>query len=108
MCERVVSWVVFSFCPSSYVRPQLLDAFLRQLVFMAGQRGITMGRPLEVLEGSPTGDVELLLHSCAERCASYHPSLATAITPPSAPPRTPPSPQRPPHRRNRLLPPSAA
>lgn len=70
VCERVVSWVVFSFCPSSYVRPQLLDAFLRQLVFMAGQRGITMGRPLEVLEGSPTGDVELLLHSCAERYAS--------------------------------------
>jgi hypothetical protein len=80
------------------VRPQLLDAFLRQLVFMATQRGITMNRPLEVLEAnpnpnpnpdpdpdpdpdpnlnpdqvleaSPTGNVELLLHTCAERYAA--------------------------------------
>ena len=29
-----------------------------------------MNRPLEVLEASPTGNVELLLHSCAERYAA--------------------------------------
>ena len=69
-CERVDNWVVISFCPLTYVRPQQLDAFLRQLVFMAGQRGMTMCRPLEILEGSPTNNVEILLQGCASRYAA--------------------------------------
>ena len=69
-CARVDNWVVVTFCPVAYVRPQQLDAFLRQLVYMAGQRGMSIGRPLEVLEGSPSENVEILLQGCFNRYAA--------------------------------------